>query len=120
MFPQLDALVIVVLLVLILAQIVIWRIFGRIVSLIRHPGSLVETVGVAVHLPRVQVPVQVQSGGDAGMAHDLLQQEPAPIGRTNAERGPRPCPKQALTCNVLVQTNRSLPPELSTPRLAGA
>ena len=65
MFPQLDALVIVVLLVLI----------------------LVQTVGVAVHLPRVQVPEQVQSGGDAGMAHDLLQQEPAPIGRTNAERG---------------------------------
>jgi len=99
MFPQLDALVIVVLLVLI----------------------LVQTVGVAVHLPRVQVPEQVQSGGDAGMAHDLLQQEPAPIGRTNAERGmPRPCPKQALTCNVLIQTNRSLLPELGTPRLAGA
>jgi hypothetical protein len=47
MFPQLDALVILVLLVLILVQIVIWPHLGRIVSRIRHPGGLVETVGVA-------------------------------------------------------------------------
>jgi hypothetical protein len=41
--------------------------FGRI----SHPGSLVEAVRVAVHLAGVQVPVQVQRRGDAGMTHDL-------------------------------------------------
>jgi hypothetical protein len=56
MFSQLDPLIILVLLVLILVQIVIWPHFGRIVSRIRHPGGLVETAGVAVHLPRYRCP----------------------------------------------------------------
>src|SRR5262249_41027402 len=33
----------------------------------------VETVGVAVHVARVEVAVQVQCGGDAGVSHDLLE-----------------------------------------------
>jgi hypothetical protein len=43
------------------------RIFGRIVSHIRHPGRLVETVDAAFYLSRVQV----ECRGDAGLAHDL-------------------------------------------------
>lgn len=115
------ALVIVVLLVLILVQIVIWRIFGRIVSLIRHPGSLVEMVGVAVHLPWCRCPYR--SSVVVRLAWPMIscsKNRHLSGGRVQSERVPRPCPKQALTCNALVQTNRSLLPELRTPWPAGA
>ncbi len=46
---------------------------GRILGRITIRDCLVEPVGVAVHLSRVQVPVQVEGRGDAGMAHDLLE-----------------------------------------------
>ena len=36
-------------------------------------GRAVEPVGIAVHLARIEVAVQVEGCGDAGMTHDLLQ-----------------------------------------------
>jgi hypothetical protein len=49
--------------------ILIWPHFGRI----SVTGSLVEAVRIAVHLAWVQVPVEIQRRGDAGMAHGLLE-----------------------------------------------
>src|SRR5262249_10181388 len=49
--------------------LVIWPYFG-LTSLV---GSVIEPVGVAVHVTWVEVPVQVEGRGDAGVPHDLLE-----------------------------------------------
>ena len=66
-FSQLNVLIIFVLLIPSASR----SSSCRILAASGHPGRLVEPVGVAVRLPWVQVPLDVQRRGDAGMAHDL-------------------------------------------------
>src|SRR5215813_10376046 len=66
--------------------LVIWPYFG----LTRLVGSVIEPVGVAVHVTWVEVPVQVEGRGDAGVPHDLLEHLRRVPGLDHQRRGGMP------------------------------
>jgi len=68
----------------------VWSDFG-LTGLIRGlVGGAVKAVGVAVHVTRIEMAVQVEGRGDAGMAHDLLQHLRRVPGLDHERRGCMP------------------------------